>query len=319
MITQQLVQLCQTQSDLAELTSIKIISDKVLCYIVYGEDMMYYQGVKVSILSFFAHLNINEYPLIVVLSEKPEYFKEWSISPNLNLLALTLTPQMIESWTKDNYHYRIKTMGLAYIISILHQHHWVNDHSKFLFFDSDTYFPINPLPLYDNITPTQVVMYKQEPKIFGHKKYRNYVNGLANKTINYDDNGVQKHYQLLPNAQMYSSLIMGVLPTMLDQLYQASQLMYPMRELTNARTVEQFAFVEIMKQHYQIYQGKQYVKHYSRRRQKAFVEKQLIKFWQDYPKLEQQLKAIHLIKFTRPWYLVLGQALKRIVKPEHIR
>lgn len=319
MISQQLAQFCQTQSDLTDLACRKTISDKVLCYVIYGDNMMYYQGVKVSILSFFAHLTIDERPLVVVLSEKPDFFKKWAVSSDIDLLALTLTPNMITHWTKDQYYYRIKTMGLAYIISVLLQYHWVNQQSKFLFFDSDTYFPVNPLSLYNNITATQVVMYKQEPKIFSHKKYRNYVNGLANQTIYYDDNGIQKHYQLLPNAQMYSSLIMGVLPTMLEQLYQASQLMYPMRKLTNARTVEQFAFVEIMKQYYKIYQGKQYVKHYSRRRQKAFVEKQLVKFWQDYPKLEQQLNAIHLIKFTRPWYLVLGQALKRIVKPEHIR
>lgn len=292
----------------------------ILCYVVYGDDPMYYQGVKISLLSFFSHIPPQNRPLVVILSQDPTYFTTWSMSSS-HILSLTLSESMIKAWTTDNYYYRIKTMGLAYIVQTLVYHQWANEQSKFLFFDSDTYFTKNPLALYDNITTTQVVMYKKEPKIHAHKKYRNYVEGLANKTLTYYDNqNNQQSYQLSKDASMYSSLIMGIMPNMLPQLYQAAGLMYPMRQMTNARTVEQFAFVEIMKQYYHIYQGKDFVHHYSRRRQKQFVQSQLTNFWQQYPdnNIDVQITAISNIKFTRPWYLILAQALKRLIKPEHI-
>lgn len=294
---------------------------QVLCYVVYGDNEMYYEGVKVSILSFFSQIAVQQRPLVAVLSPKPNFFADWQHQADLDFVHLDLSNSLMAQWVKDDYHYRTKTLGLAYIIRSLLGSHWVSASSKFLFFDSDTYFERSPLPLYEAITPKQVVMYKQEPKIFAHKKYRNYVNGLANQTIYYEHQGQQKTYQLPPNAQMYSSLIMGVMPHCLEQLIEISELMYPMRSLTNARTVEQFAFVEIMRQHYHVSTGEAYVKHYSRRRQKQFVQSQLAIFWQQvvHQPINQQIQAMKQLRFQRPWYLTLKQAIGRIFHPETIR
>ncbi len=298
----------------------KLPLSKILCYVIYGEDIIYYEGVKVSILSCFSYIPADERPFVVVLSEKPEFFAVWQQQSNFNFLSLKLEKSLVQAWSNDDYHYRIKTLGLAYIIQLLQYHQLINAQTKFLFFDSDTYFVKNLLPLYEQITETQIVMYKKEPKIFLRKKYKNYVNGLANKNIHYQYQGIEKSYQLQKDANMYSSLIMGILPNMTTQLIESSILMYPVRQFTNARTVEQFCFAEIMKQHYHIFEGKYYVQHYSRRRQKAFVQQQLVKFWQMYPDLdiEQQIKAIQTIKFQRPWYIALQQAFKRLLKPETI-
>lgn len=314
----------------------KYPSQHFLCYVVYGDNSIYYEGIKVSILSLFAQIDKKDRPTIVVLSQRPDYFTSWENNDDIHLINLNLTNELMNVACQDNYHYRLKTIGLAYIIDTLVNHHIASQDSKFLFFDSDTYFITNPLALYEKINTNQVVMYKQEPKIFAHKKYRNYLygeinkkeempycTGIKDKTLSYHNptTNEQKTYQLDSNASMYSSLIMGVMPNSVPYLFEVANLMYPMRQLTNARTVEQFCFVEIMKQHYHIAVGQDFVKHFSRKRQKAYVESQLNDFWRQYPDddFEQQVKQIKHIRFERPFWLILSQAIQRIFKPEHIR
>lgn len=303
-----------------------------LCYVVYGDNSVYYEGIKISILSFFNQIDTSHRPTIVILSQKPEFFSDWQQQTHLNLINLVLPTTLFALATADNYHYRIKTMGLAYIIQLLNNYQLADKHSKFLFFDSDTYFLTNPLPLYDKINDNQIVMYKKEAKIFTHKKYRNYlygdankmgVNGLKNQTIHYinPQNHAKISYRLTDDAHMYSSLIMGVHTNALPYLLQASNLMYPIRALTHARTVEQFCFAEVFKQNFTLVEGKDFVHHFSRRRQKAYVASQLHKFWQNYANdnFEQQCQAITNIRFQRPVWLTLAQAIKRIFKPEPIQ
>lgn len=303
-----------------------------LCYVVYGDDKMYYDGVKLSILSFFAQIDGHERPTVIVLSERPDFFASWQQQTDLELINLTLSDKLFHIATQDNYYYRLKTLGLAHIMELLIKHHLADNHSKFLFFDSDTYFLTNPMPLYDKIDDKHVVMYKKESAIFTHKKYRNYlygeankagINGLKGKDISHINpaDGSPLIYRLQDHATMYSSLIMGVKSHAVIYLLQACNLMYPIRALTNARTVEQFCFAEIFKQHYTIIEGKEFVRHFSRRRQKAYVESQMMSFWQQFDDSDfaVQCANIHAINFQRPFWLTLAQAIKRIFKPEPIR
>lgn len=303
-----------------------------LCYVVYGSNDIYYEGIKLSVLSFFNQIDKGSRPTVVVLSQRPDYFKTWQNNHAFTLINLNLSDKLLKSCTQDDYHYPLKSVGLAYIIDILTHHHIANHDSKFLFFDSDTYFLNNPLALYQMIDDDTVVMYKQEPKIFHRKKYRNYVygeadkdgvTGLKDKHVHYIDPVTKqdKNYQIQTHASMFSSLIMGVKNNAVPYLLESAELMYPVRALTNARTVEQFCFAEIFKQHFNIAIGKDYVRHFSRRRQKAHVEQQMKDFWQHYPDddFNQQLLGIQSIQFERPIWLILIQAIKRIFKPEPIR
>ncbi len=295
------------------------IYPRVLCYVVYGDDPMYYQGAKVSVLSFLGQITESA-PLVVILSEKPFYFQAFIQQTRFNFIHLTLNQATVQLWSNDDYHYRIKTLGLAYITTILMRYHYIDATSRLLFFDSDTYFLQNPLPLYDKIGAHQVLMYKKEPVLRHHKKYRNYVQGLQGQRISYRANEETYTYVLDSSHAMHSSLIMGITPAMLTQLLQVAALMYPMRKLTCARTVEQFAFYEVMQAHYDIALGVAFVAHYSRRRQKAYVEAQLDKLWQAYPdgNIDEQIVAISQIAFDRPWHLRLLQFAKRFIKPESI-
>ena len=57
-----------------------------LCYVVYGDDEMYYDGVKLSILSFFAQIDGHERPTVIVLSERPDFFASWQQQTDLELI-----------------------------------------------------------------------------------------------------------------------------------------------------------------------------------------------------------------------------------------
>lgn len=303
-----------------------------LCYVVYGDSEIYYEGVKLSVLSFLSQIALNERPTVVILSQRPDFFATWQQQAGLDIINLTLSNSLFNMATQDNYHYRLKTLGLAYLMQLLCVNHIANQDSKFLFFDSDTYFLTNPLPLYEKIDSHHVVMYKQEARIFARKKYRNYlygeadktgVDGLQDKAIGYMNpaDGSQKTYDLKPDATMYSSLIMGVQLNAIPYLLEACNLMYPVRALSNARTVEQFCFAEIFRQHFTIVEGKNFVNHFSRRRQKAYVAGQMAKFWQMYPDtaFDKQLDGIKTVVFERPLWMTLAQATKRLFKPEPIR
>lgn len=285
----------------------------VLVYIVFGDDAVYYDGVKISILSFFHHIPKTARPLVVVLAEHPNIYHDFvkhSQDPHVDFITLPLTQELKKNWVQDGYGYRIKTLGLAHIIDHLSKDGKINNQSKLLFFDTDTYFTHSPLPLYDLIGENQVVMYKKEPKIYWRKKYRNYVDGLSDKTISY---GSGKQYSLQRGANMYSSLIMGVMPAMLEWLYETAELMYPVRELTDARTAEQFCFAEIFKQHVNLVEGKRFVHHYSRKRQKLWVRQQIDAFWKQTAEadFEQKVAEVVNIAFKRPWHYRLKQNLNR--------
>lgn len=299
-------------TDILDNVGVNAPHQHVLVYIVYGDDEIYYQGVQISILSFFSHVSEAERPLVVVLSERPEFFDDFPV------LTLPLSQQQKTQWATDEYWYRLKTLGLAHVITTLQANNLVDDNSKFLFFDTDTYFEKNPMPLYEMIGHDKVVMYKKEPKIFVRKKYRPYVSGiaeragttgLAGETVTYE----YGTYQLEKNANMWSSLIMGVMTHSLSSLQQAAALMYPVRELTYARTVEQFCFAEVFKQRYSLRQGKAYVRHYSRKRQKQWVAEQLTGYYQSQHTMsfEEKIQYIKALRFQRPWWVALWQGVKR--------
>lgn len=285
----------------------------VLTYVVYGDDEIYYEGVKVSILSFFSQVPKTERPLVVVLSQRPEFFADFPV------ITLTLSDEQKNTWATDGYWYRLKTLGLAYIVEYLKNEQLIDSNSKLLFFDTDTYFERNPMPLYQLISPTQVVMYKKESKISHRKKYRAYrfgtekiagATGLDGKTVEYEYGS----YRLQKGANMWSSLIMGIMPDMLPQLHNAAALMYPMTRLTDARTVEQFCFAEVFKQRHTLIAGKAYVKHYSRNRQKDWVREQLPAFWLQHQlsDFETMVTDIQQIRFQRPRSIAAKQWLARV-------
>ena len=68
---------------------------QVLCYVVYGDNEMYYEGVKVSILSFFSQIAVQQRPLVAVLSPKPNFFADWQHQADLDFVHLDLSNSLM--------------------------------------------------------------------------------------------------------------------------------------------------------------------------------------------------------------------------------
>ena len=147
---------------------------KIICYIVYGDNMDYYNSTKFSILTLLNYTD-NANIDIVVLTENPNKFKDYPIT------TIKLSQTQKNDWSLDGkYHFRIKNLGLQYILKTL----GLSKNDKILFFDADIYFNKNPLVLFDLITDTQIVMYKNEGYIYKKKRFNYYKNNLKGKLFN---------------------------------------------------------------------------------------------------------------------------------------
>lgn len=269
-----------------------------LLYIIYGDNKVYYQGAIVSFLSFLAHTPPEQHPNIIILTEKPELFAAYPVT------CLPLTAGMLTDWSLNHqYHFRIKNRGLKHVLT----HKSIQPNDKVLFLDTDTYFTKAPSHLFQLIDDENILLFLNEGKISRHRSFAVYEKALKGKTITLSD----RQYQLSSDATMWGSLMMGVTPDITDKLDISDELMQALLPLVSAHTIEQFSFVEVMKKHYHINEGKQWVRHYSRHKQKIYAEKQITHFlntYQSYP-MTQQIEYVKSLKLSRPWSLWLKQKL----------
>lgn len=269
-----------------------------LLYIVYGDNRIYYQGAIISFLSFLAHTPSEQHPNIIILTEKPAYFAGYPVT------CLPLTAEMLADWSLNHrYHFRIKNRGLQYALT----HESIAPNDKVLFLDTDTYFTESPLPLFQQINTDSILLFLNEGRINQHRAFSVYEKALTGKTIALSD----QQYQLSPDATMWGSLMMGVMPSVIEKLDIADELMQALLPLVSIHTIEQFAFVEVMKKYYQINEGKQWVKHYSRHKQKIYAEKQITQFLAAYQQapIAQQIEQVKQLTLARPWHIWLKQKL----------
>lgn len=220
------------------------------------------------------------------------------------MTCLPLTTGMLSDWSLNHqYHFRIKNRGLQYALT--HTNIAAND--KILFLDTDTYFTSNPSPLFQLIDKKNVLLFLNEGEITQHRAFRAYKTALKDKVIPLSD----RQYELSPQATMWGSLMMGVMPDISDKLDIADELMQALLPLVSAHTIEQFSFVEVMQKYYHINEGKQWVRHYSRHKQKIYAEKQIAHFLDVYKKLPlpQQIEKVSTLKLARPWHVWLKQKL----------
>lgn len=273
-----------------------------LLYIVYGDHDVYYQGAMFSILSFLNNAaSLEDTPEIIILTEKPDYFKNYPVSTYL------ITPEMKASWSVNGkYHFRIKNRGLKHITEQLN----FDELDKLLFIDADTYFTKDPNQLFNLISKQQALMFLNEGLITSKKKFGSLKDGMEGVTLQLPSFG---EYRLSPDAAMWGSLMIGITPNMFHLLDYADQLMLSLMEKTDIHTIEQFSLVEALKTKYNVIEGKNFVKHYSTSGKKKHAEKVLRLFFNNVGKQEftQQLSAAKKVKLTRNLYTVLKQKLAK--------
>ena len=290
--------------DLAEipiLVNTENNSRKVLLYIVYGEDQTYYEGAIFSFLTFKHWLNDSDQIEIVVLTEKPELFSSYPVS------TLLMSAKQKNEWSlNDQYHFRIKNRGLAYVLDKLE----LNNLDKILFLDTDTYFHKSPLPLFDLIQSDQALFYLNEGLIYKRKRFNVYVQSLEGKVIKIDG----ENYKLSKESSMWGSLMMGITADMRSSLDWADKLLLKFFDIVPAHTIEPFSFSESLQRKYKLVEGKKFVSLYSTSRKKEHAKNILSKFFIENKNLNvnEQVRLAQYVKIKRSFYKVLKQRTQRI-------
>ena len=99
---------------------------KILLYIIYGNDQIYYDGAIFSYLTFMHWVSEKDKLETVVLTQKAEKFK------NYPLTVIPMSESQKKDWSLNGkYHFRIKNRGLAYVMDKLN----LSNQDKVLFFD----------------------------------------------------------------------------------------------------------------------------------------------------------------------------------------
>ena len=276
---------------------------KILLYIVYGDQEIYYDGAKFSILTFKNWITEGNNLEIVVVTEKPEKFKGFPIQ------VIPITIKQKNEWSlKNKYHFRIKNRGLAYAMDYLQ----LEEKDKILFFDTDTYFYNNPMPLFDLINENQALFYLNEGLIYDRKRFHVYVENLEGKVLKiYNEN-----YELSKKSAMWGSLMIGIMPNMRPSLEWADMLMLKLQELVPAHTIEPFSLSESLLRKYKIVEGKNYVSLYSTSRKKEYVKNILAAFFKknQFLSFDEKVKLAQSLKIKRPFYIVLKQRIMRLFR-----
>ena len=273
---------------------------KVVLYIVYGSDQGYYDGAKFSLLTF-KHWSNMETIEIVVLTEKPEEFRDYQVK------VIPIPEEKKNEWSlNDKYHFRIKNRGLAYVMDELK----LEEKDKILFFDTDTYFHKSPLPLFDLIQPNQALFYLNEGLIFKRKRFNVYVKHLKGKKIEIDED----FYELSKKSALWGSLMIGIMPNMRPSLEWADLLMLKLFELVPSHTIEPFALSESLLRSYSIVEGKKFVSLYSTSRKKKHATKILLNFFKKNKLLHINKKILlaQKVKIKRPFLIILIQRFLRL-------
>jgi heptosyltransferase-3 len=274
---------------------------KIVAYIVYGENQSYYDGVKYSFLTFLNWVSENDPIEIVVLTQKPEEFKNYPVN------VFRLTDDQINQWSINGaYHFRIKNRGLAYLMDELN----LKFEDKILFFDADTYFHKSPLNLFNFINSKQALFYLNEGLIYKRKRFEVYVKHLEGKTIEIGD----KKYQLSKKSALWGSLMIGIMPNMRHSLEWADLLMLKFYEIVPSHTIEPFSLSESLLKDYKIVEGKRFVSLYSTSRKKQYASMIISKFFEENKALnsDELIQLSQNVKLKRPIMIILKQRFKNL-------
>lgn len=288
------------KNDISILTETKYYDRRVVLYIVYGDDQIYYDGAKFSFLTFKYWIKENDQIEMVVLTEKPEKFEDYPIK------TILMTKNQISDWSiNGSYHFRIKNRGLAFVMDQLK----LNDLDKIIFFDTDTYFHKSPIRLFDLITNNQALFYLNEGLIYKRKRFHTYVESLQGKIIKIDD----ESYQLSKKSALWGSLMVGISSNMRPSLEWSDKLLLRFFELVPAHTIEPFALSESLLKKYKIVEGKKFVSLYSTSRKKEYASSILSNFFKENRALSinQQITLAQKVKIKRSFFTILKQRFLR--------
>ena len=276
---------------------------KVILYIVYGEDQAYYEGALFSLLTFWNWVSEIDQIEFVVLTEKPEKFKNYPVK------IISMSQEQKSEWSfEGKYHFRIKNRGLAFVMDKLK----LKDKDKILFFDTDTYFHKSPLQLFNLIQPNQALFYLNEGLIYKRKRFDVYIKSLEGKQIEIEG----QKYELSKKSAIWGSLMIGIMPNMRHSLEWADLLMKSFYEIVPSHTIEPFSLSESLLRNYNLVEGKNYVSLYSTSRKKEYARNVLAKFFQENKSLyiDQKIILAQNIKIKRPSYIVFKQRFLKIFK-----
>jgi len=272
---------------------------KILLYIVYGDDQVYYEGALFSILTFMHWVSTEDNIEVFVLTENPVYFSGQPIK------TIKISKNQKNDWSLNGaYHFRIKNRGMAFVIDEL----MLEAEDKILFFDTDTYFHKSPLPLFNLISSSQALFFLNEGLIYERKRFAVYVNHLQGKKILIDG----KIYELSKKSALWGSLMIGIEVGMRPSLEWADKLMLRFLEMVPAHTIEPFALSESLLRDYKLVEGKNFVSLYSTSRKKEHVKYILSNFFKDTSSLSfaDKVALSQKIKLKRPLLVVLRQRLE---------
>ena len=278
---------------------------KILLYIVYGDEPGYYHGAKFSYLTFMHWVEYKNEVEVVVLTEKPHEFSEYPLK------VISMSSQQKNDWSlSGRYHFRIKNRGLAYVMDRLK----LEEQDKILFFDTDTYFHKNPLPLFDLIKPNQALFYLNEGQIYKRKRFSVYIEHLEGRSIKIDN----QYYQLSKKSMMWGSLMVGIMPNMRLSLDWSDKLLIELIDIVPAHTIEPFALSEALLKKYQIVEGKNYVSLYSTSRKKTHAIEVLKRFFEQYHNfsIEEKIKLAQKVKVKRTFLKVLKQRILQLLNDD---
>jgi hypothetical protein len=276
-------------------------SRKILLYIVYGEDQTYYDGAIFSFLTFKYWVSDYDNIEFIALTEKPEKFAKYPLK------TILINQIQINDWSLGGaYHFRIKNRGMAYVMDQLK----LNDSDKILFFDTDTYFHKNPLPLFDLIQKNQALFYLNEGLIYKRKRFNVYVENLEERKIIIDN----QQYELSKKSALWGSLMVGITGNMRTSLEWADKLMIKFFDIVPSHTIEPFALSESLLKKYKIVEGKDFVSLYSTSRKKDYAKKILLDFMKENSNLpiHNQMLSAQNVKIKRPLLVILKQRLARL-------
>jgi len=291
----------KTNNEISISTENKNNDRRVVLYIVYGDDQIYYDGAIFSFLTFKYWIKENDQIEMVVLTDKPEKFEDYPIK------TILMTKNQISDWSLNGeYHFRIKNRGLAFVMDKLN----LNDLDKIIFFDTDTYFHKSPIKLFDLITNNQALFYLNEGLIYKRKRFQTYVENLEGKIIKIDD----ELYQLSKKSALWGSLMVGISSNMRPSLEWSDKLLLKFFELVPAHTIEPFALSESLLKKYKIVEGKKFVSLYSTSRKKEYARSVLSNFFMENRALNtnEQINLAQKIKIKRSFFTILKQRFVRL-------
>jgi hypothetical protein len=277
-------------------TKKNIGSRNFFLYIVYGENQAYYNEAKFSILTLKNWIVDDEQVEIVILTERPDEFREYKAR------VISLTKDQTSIWSlRNKYHFRIKNRGMAFVMDTLNLKH----DEKIIFLDTDTYFHKSPLDLFNLITSNQALMYLNEGHIYSKNRFLPYIENLEGLKIKVNN----EVYQLSRKSVLWGSLMIGLKANMRMSLEWADQLMLELLNIVPVHTIEEFALSESLLKDFSIVEGKKYVSLYSTSRKKKYARNIISNFFYESSSLSinQQILLAQKVKLKRSFYTILKQ------------